>query len=235
VFPTCEIFGSATIPAAATFWTPKRSEILDEGFGNFRDIWTILDVPVGETRRLIAEEQQLAELVDELATDETTFELLARSLERGDDDSRLSAEQHAVLDPYLADNESVPLEGLELGVAGLTHALSSVRLFPAASCRGHCGPHAWSDVPVVYVAADRFHSERLQPLLARAGCGFTIDDARPDLLVVGGRSIRDTMRLAQLVVEHRGDFKRPSTPRKSTAKTATTEQLPLFLQAGQVL
>ena len=221
MIPTHEPTGSTAVPDSATFWTPKRSEIYDEGFGFFRGIWTILDVSLSDARRLIEEERMLTTLVNELATNEAEFDSLARALERGDEDNALAPNQLAVLGAYLADEETAPLDGLELGVAGLTYALATVRMFPAASCRGHVGPRPWSDVPVVYLAANRFRAERLQPLVGEAGCRFSIDDARPDLLVIGGGSISDTMRLAVLVVEHRRDFIRPRPPARSAAPNPT--------------
>lgn len=223
MFPTTEIDGSPGLPAEATFWTPKRSEIDEEGFGFFRGVWPLLDVSVSEARQLVETERKIATLVGELASDDSEFELLALAVERGDEDGELSPEQMDVLCPHLAEEESSPLCGLELGVAGLSHALSMVRMFPAASCRGHPGPHAWSDSPVVYVASDQFRAERLRPLAAESGCRFTVGSARPDLLAIGGGSILATMRLAELVIEHRADFKRKKPVRPAATRPPSHE------------
>ena len=92
------------------------------------------------------------------------------------------------------------LESLEAGVAGLVYALSAAGMFPAASCRGHADPDAWSAFPVVMFAADRPHAEALQPLVESSRCGFDLDPVRPELLVVKGRSVEDTLRLGRAVL-----------------------------------
>jgi hypothetical protein len=74
-------------------------------------------------------------------------------------------------------------------------------MFPAASCRGHAEPDAWSAIPVVMFAADRAHAEALQPLVESSGCGFGLDQVRPEFLVINGRSVQDTVRLAQAVLD----------------------------------
>ncbi len=206
------------MPATATFWTPKRSEIDEEGIGFFRGVWPILDVSIAEASRLTATERTIAALVGDLAADEAEFEMLALAVECGDNDAKLSRAQMDILGTHLADEESSPLDGLEMGVAGLSYSLSAIRLFPAASCRGHPGPRAWSDSPVVYVASDQFRAERLQALVADSGCRLTISDARPDLLAIGGSSILATMRLAELVIENSAAFRRPRQPRASRAR-----------------
>jgi len=93
------------------------------------------------------------------------------------------------------------LEGLEAGVAGLVYALSAAGMYPAASCRGHPEPDSWSAIPVVMFAADRPHAEALQPLVESSGCGFGLDPVRPELLVINGRSVQDTLRLGHAVLD----------------------------------
>jgi hypothetical protein len=102
------------------------------------------------------------------------------------------------LSPYLTGEAA--LEGLEAGVAGLVYALSAAGMFPAASCRGHADSDAWSVIPVVMFAANRAHAEALQPLVEGSGCGFDFDPVRPELLVINGRSVEDTLRLARAVL-----------------------------------
>lgn len=108
------------------------------------------------------------------------------------------AQLRSALAPYLTGEPA--LEGLEVGVAGLVYALSAAGMFPAASCRGHADPASWSAVPVVMFAADRGHAEALQPLVESSRCGFDLDPIRPELLVINGRSVEDTLRLGRAVL-----------------------------------
>lgn len=107
-----------------------------------------------------------------------------------------------------------PLGGLEIGVAGLVHALSATGCWPAASCRGD--PGGWARHPVVHFAADRHRVTILRDLLDGSGCGFSTDPARGELLVVGAGSIEDTMGLAGRLLESR----RAMTPRQGPRKRA---------------
>lgn len=81
-------------------------------------------------------------------------------------------------------------------VGDLARDAADFDVLAAASCRGHPEPDSWSAVPVVMFAADRLHAEMLQPLVESSGCGFDFDPVRPELLVVNGRSVEDTLRLA---------------------------------------
>lgn len=90
-----------------------------------------------------------------------------------------------------------------------------MRLIPAASCRGHPGDHAWSDVPVVLSATTEYRARALQPLAEATNCRFGIDTARPELLAIQGRSILDTMALADAVLASRRTFVQPRQPRGS--------------------
>jgi hypothetical protein len=53
----------------------------------------------------------------------------------------------------------------------------------------------------VMFAADRAHAEALQPLVESSGCGFDRDPVRPELLVINGRSVKDTLRLGHAVLD----------------------------------
>lgn len=114
-----------------------------------------------------------------LARDAVEFEALALAVEAGtaDDAGGISDGNLAAVEPYLTG--VIALEGLDAGVAGLVYALSAAGMFPAASCRGHAEPEAWSAFPVVMFAADRPHAEALQPLVGSSGCGFAYDALRP--------------------------------------------------------
>jgi hypothetical protein len=201
VYPTADIELDASLPANAEYWVPEPDEIDDyEGFGMFQDVWPITDVSADEANAVARKDGLLCHVVASLARDAIDFDVLAAAVETGSvgEADEISAESLATLEPYLAGESA--LEGLELGVAGLVYALSAAGMFPAASCRGHADPDAWSAVPVVMFAADRAHAEALQPLLESNGCGFGLDPIRPELLVINGRSLGDTLRLGRAVL-----------------------------------
>lgn len=231
MFPTADIHGTTDLPQEATFWMPKRADIDDDGIGcYFRDAWTILDVTLQDAQSLVCAERNLANAVDGLARNGADFERFANLVEGGLDGEHppdLMDEERAAVEVLGPGNEPAALEGLELGVAGLVYALASVRMIPAASCRGHTGPNAWSDVPVVLFAATKRRAIALRPLVGEANCLFDIDPARPDLLVVRGRSIRDTMDLAQAVIDASATFVQ-SRPRRRESPWSRASQQPLF-------
>ena len=201
MYPTADIELDPSLPANAEFWVPESDEIDDyEGFGMFQDVWPITDVSVDEANTVARADGLLCQVVGGLARDAADFDVLAAAVETGSvgEDDEISAESLAALSPYLTGEAA--LEGLEAGVAGLIYALSAAGMFPAASCRGHADPDAWSAVPVVMLAADRAHAEALQPLVEGSGCGFDFDPVRPELLVINGRSVEDTLRLARAVL-----------------------------------
>src|SRR5262249_31137230 len=220
MFPTSPLSGSTTIPNEATFWMPKPEDIDEEGIGCLlRGTWLIKDVPVREARQLRQEERRIAEILGNLAATAEDFDRLAHAVEDGYDpdehDERyaLTATERAALDEFVSDDETAVLDSLEIGVAGLVYALATVRIIPAASCRGHPGDRAWSDVPVVLFATTEYRARALQPLVAATNCRFGIDVARPDLLAVQGRSILDTMALADAILGSRHTFVKPRPPR----------------------
>lgn len=226
MFPTAPPLGTAELPAEAAFWMPKISELDEEGFGFFRNTWTITDVSARAARELIEDERRLAEALDDLTTSAEHFDRLARAAEANDlDEAELTADEYRVLDDVIYP-EVAPLDGLEVGVAGLVYALASVRILPAASCRGQHATSSWADAPVVYFAVTKFRARALQPLAARTGCTFLIDGNRPELLIVRGESIANTMALATEILENRVHFvqRRATQPRPRR----NTEQYTLF-------
>jgi hypothetical protein len=123
----------------------------------FRGTWRIDHVPVKEAQSTIRDEAELIRLIDEVASVPAEFELLASAIEGQDLEPLPDSLRAAVLESGLArfviDEDVPPLDGLEIGVAGLTHALSAMRCRTAASCRSHISSHSWSDCPVVFFAA----------------------------------------------------------------------------------
>jgi hypothetical protein len=211
VYPTAEIPLDPFLPANAEFWVPGPEDIDEyEGFGLFQDVWTIADVSVPEAAAVATEDRKLCRVVGDLAHDAVGFDAIAMAVQAGsaDEVEGISDASLAAIGPYLTG--TVALEGLEAGVAGLVYALAAAGMFPAASCRGHPEPDSWSAFPVVFFAADRPHAEALQPLVASSGCGFTSDPLRPELLVINGRSVQDTLRLAESVLRSIGTFGEPS-------------------------
>ncbi len=73
----------------------------------------------------------------------------------------------------MSEDEPGALADLELSVAGLVCALATVRIIPAASCRGHTGQRPWSEVPVVLFATTEYSARALQPLVEATGCSLS--------------------------------------------------------------
>lgn len=202
MYPTADIELEPSLPAGAEYWEPEPEEIDEyEGFGLFQDVWPITDVSVDDAIAVAREDGLLCRVVGGLARDAADFDVLAAAVETGSagEDDELTAEKLPALAPYLTGRAA--LEGLEAGVAGLVYALSAAGMYPAASCRGHPEPDSWSAIPVVMFAADRAHAEALQPLVESSGCGFGLDPVRPELLVINGRSVQDTLRLGHAVLD----------------------------------
>lgn len=203
MIPADEFDGEPSIPANASFWVPQLTYD-DEGFGFFRSVWTIIEVTPAEARQVIENEKRLAGLIDGLSSDAEQFDRLAHFAEwwdpdETDDSGSISADERIALESALCELGRVPLESLELGVAGLVYAMSAAGCVTAASCRGHSKDGAWSATPVVYFAAEESAARSLESLAKSAGCLFNIDPARPELLVVGGESINRTMDLAHAI------------------------------------
>lgn len=197
MYPRTAVDLHPQLPSAAQFWVPTAEDLeADEGFGYFDNTWPISDISEAEARDLANVDRSLAVVAGNLAATESEFDDIATALETGsaDDIDGLRPHRLEALTPYLTDR--VTLEGLELGVAGLVYCLAAAGMYPAASCRGHPGPSAWSRIPVVLFAADRIHAELLVPLVRDSGCGFNIQQSRGELLVIESKSIEGTLDLA---------------------------------------
>jgi hypothetical protein len=207
VYPRVDIEVHPELPDRAEFWTPAPEDIdEEEGFGYFRDVWPITGVTVDHAQNVLSQDRFLSALVASLATDEIEFEVLAAAAETGSgEDEEITTEQLAALVDHFSTAEA--LEGLELGVAGLVYALAAAGMHPAASCRGHPDPDAWSSSPVVILAADRPRAEVLQPLVRDSQCGFKVDPVRPELLVIVSSSIEEMLALAQDILDNIAQFR----------------------------
>lgn len=218
MIPRTKVQLTVDFPVGYKFWTPKSDDYSEEGFRFFRGTWLIRGVGVRQARALIAIEGRLASIVDSLAANPTEFDKLASSIESCDRDNLPESLVALLTDDErnaVANEDFAPLEGLELGVAGLAYALAAVGCWPAASCRGHPGDRAWSATPAVFVALDRHRGMVLQRFVTEARCGFDQDGSRDNLLVIHAESIEDTMCLANLVVGERKAF----TPRRGPRPT----------------
>lgn len=199
---------------------PTPDEISEEGFGWFRGTWFIGRVPIAEAAEVVQEEGQIIAWLDAVAADPLEFEFLAAAIESGEaedlsDDLRQRAEG-AGLHSYLSDpGDLAPVGGLEIGVSGLTHVLSAAGCLTAASCRSHVTDRSWSDCPVVFFAAPAWRLAILADLIRDAGCGL---DADRGMLKIYGRSVRNTHRLADLIVRERRRFRK--RPDSAVAKRA---------------
>lgn len=189
---------------------PDADEISEEGFGGFRNTWFLGHVPIDEAAEVLGEEARLIDWLDNVAQTEPEFEALATAIEGGEtDDLPEALEARATtagLSTVLTDaNDFSPIGGLEIGVAGLAHALSAVGCLTAASCRSHVSDRSWSDCPVVFFAAPPSRLKILAELIGEAGCGLSTGR---NLLTVVARSIREMHGLAELIVHERVRFGR---------------------------
>lgn len=195
------------LPSDAIFWLPSTGQGDDgHGLGYFHDTWVIRDVPPELASEVLRTEFGLAGLVDEAARSPEEFEMLLSAVESPDPENVDCADFGHVSEELMEELVSdVPpdLEGLELGVAGLVHALAAYGCVPAASCRGHvydAPRRPWSDRPVAFFASDRERAEQLVPLARISGCGFNVDPERPRLILVEAPSIVESMRLAEEIL-----------------------------------
>jgi hypothetical protein len=211
VYPRMNVELHPELPPIAEFWTPGPDDIDEEGFGYFRGVWPIVDVTEEEAREMLQRDRTASSFVSELASTESEFNLIAKVVETGESDRTkdVTADKRVALSPYIAEDEDdpLPLEDLEVGVTGLVYALAAAGAYPAASCRGHPGNYAWSEIPVVLFAIDRCRAHVLAPLVSDTGCGFEIDPARRELLSVCSASIEDTISLAEAIMSKLPEFR----------------------------
>jgi len=181
---------------------PEEDEIPEENWGGFRDTWYLGRIPPAEAREALVYEQRALECLDRTCSSQEEFELIACALEWGDTDDLPPSLLKSFNDEGLGEvmrnpDDFSPLGGLEIGVAGLVHALSTIGCVTAASCRWH-GEESWSDCPVVFFAAPDRKSEILAELIRKTGCGLGADRG---LLVIEAASVTDLHSLAELIFE----------------------------------
>lgn len=203
---------TATVPSPVpTCSLPPSEEISEEGFGYFRGSWLLGRVAVADAESVVSEEAEILTWLDHAAGDSRAFEVLATAIEGRD--AAGVAEALVVptvpngLDRFVGEwsDDFSPLGGLEVGVAGLSHALSAIGCLTAASCRSHATPHSWSDVPIVFFRAPTWRVELLAELMSSEACGL---EERRDMLTIYAASVRDTHALARHILGERSRFRR---------------------------
>jgi hypothetical protein len=212
---------------------PAADEISEEGFGYFRGTWFIGRVPVSEAQERVQEEAEILNWLDAHAATAREFEQLASAIEKQereliDEPLRTTALSNGV-EKFLGSpaGDWAPLGGLEVGVAGLTFALSAVQCLTAASCRWHV-KDSWAEYPVVLFAAPAWRIEILADLIVAEGCGLV--DSR-GMVSVYGKSIRDMHRLAERLLEERSRFRRiPGHRSPRSKRVRAQQQLCLFAE-----
>lgn len=212
MIPSYGVVPEISLPDGDNCGYPTSDEVSEEGFGFFRGTWWIGHVPGSEARQTVEFERKVVAALDVAAGDGLEFEALAAALEEFEPDGSGSIVPidtgRGFIEPFI-DGVAL-LGGLEVGVAGLTYALSTVGFRTAASCRAHEGVNSWSDCPVIFFGAHKWRAVLLAELAAAANCGIGQDR---DMLSVYAPSICNLMDLAQAVLAKRAIFK--SKPKQS--------------------
>jgi hypothetical protein len=230
VIPSYSVVPEISLPAGNDCGYPTGDEISEEGFGYFRGTWWLGHVPLSDARHTVEFERDLVAALEALADDGQEFEDLAAAVEHIDPDDGevpllLSDTPVEGLVRPLIDGDS-PLGGLEIGVAGLTYALSTVGFRTAASCRSH-GANGWSHCPIVLFGAHKWRAVLLAELAVEAGCGIGQDR---DMLTVYAPSIMNLMSLAETVLAKRASFRsKPGTHGRRERRTGVPNQATLGL------
>lgn len=198
MIPRFDVVPIPEVPATATHWAPDPARIDDCGeLSYFHDTAPIV-TDIDEATAVLQAEFEALEYLDARSSTPLQFDDLASAIEfeAPDTPSDEAPDFFDVCRAWYGLNE------LEIGVAGVVHALNAVGIVTAASCRSHSQDHRpWSDYPIVVVAADSNQVAYLQPLVESTGCGFEIDDVdRPHLIALVAPSIVEMMNLARAVL-----------------------------------
>ncbi|MDV7102051.1 hypothetical protein R4227_18495 [Gordonia amicalis] len=208
--PQCEVRIALEIPDDAVFWQPTPSEINEEGFGYFHNVWPIVAPTAHETRRVLEADSAGLSYASRNCSTEDEFEEVAKWLESVVPDDDETAPPAALGDRWTGT------EGLDLGVAGLVYSLAHVGFYPAASCRAHT-TGSWADCPTVLFAAGQERLMRMLPMIQNAGCGiqYVVSRGVP-LFALLAPSTMQFSKLAEAVFAARRELRAiPKTSRRS--------------------
>ncbi|MET8100707.1 hypothetical protein ABZV29_30295 [Streptomyces sp. NPDC005236] len=206
MIPRIDLKVDPSFPEGVPMAMPPEEEIDEEGYGFFRGVWDISGATREEALMAIEEERRLVALLDQVAQTPQEFEAIATALEDGDPDCLPPGFAAGHPDSEIleivgdGDREVGVLDCLEIGVAGLSFALSSIGCFPAASCRSHSRKDSWSERPIVLFAAEPQTVHWLTPLVRESGCGFGDGSGHGELLFVEAPSITNFVDLANRIV-----------------------------------
>lgn len=92
---------------------------------------------------------------------------------------------------------------MEVGVAGLSLALTALGCLSVASCRSH-PERSWSPVPVVVFGFLDEVRGVLETACGGTGCGLVVPADRPELLVVEAPSLLAANALGSALLEAAG-------------------------------
>lgn len=149
---------------------------------------------------------------------------MIRSIETAEDPEQA---YDTLIEQLYEDPEGV--YGLDLGVAGVTIALSAGRCIPFSSCNaGAFGGHHHESHPVVAFYARPEMVDLLLVCAEEAGCGLENGDG---YLIVYDQTIDGLISFGGAIIAHRKEFRtlrlRPYRSRKS-ARLPKTIQLEMF-------
>lgn len=217
---------------------PRSEDISEEGFGYFRGGWFIGRAYLKDAQSVVSAEIEILEILTELADDTQSYEESALLVESppGTQDELPDGVRMSDLMRFIVPDDENPdgtsgsgLWGLEVGVAGLTYALSATGFLTAASCRSH-HPTSWSDCPVVFFAAHAWRATLLAELAGQHGCGVA---PGREMLTVYAPSVENLTSLASAVLAERTSFRRNPNPRHRRSRSIdpafTAEQLRLSI------
>lgn len=207
MIPRYKVHVDSRLPSEASYWMPAPEELEEEDqLGDFHDAW-LIETDIDEAEAVVAAEVEAIKYIDENSSSPEGFDDLAARFEFECPDAP-SDEAPG----FFSSHAWSGVEGLELGVAGISYALNVVGAVTAASCRGHSAAHRqWSEYPVVIFAIDRERAALLERLAERTGCGFEIGEGRPQFLAMYAASITDLMALARRALDHAPQFTALST------------------------
>jgi len=197
VIPRYAVLIDPAIPPSASFWTPTAVELEEDGApGDFHDS-ELVHTDASEAEEVLVAERIAIEFLDATYPSAREFDDAASAIEFEKPD--IPSDDAP---PFMTELVWYGVNGLELGVSGLVHALNAAGIVTSASCRSHNQSHyPWSDYPIVVFAANREKLISLQPLVAASGCGFEIDDVnRAHLIAVIAPSVLEMMALGRAVL-----------------------------------